>query len=192
MVSILIDDALLLRSFQPDDVPELFRAVDESRLHLRPWLRWVDATTRPEHILQFIQRTMHQLHNQEALELGIVHNRKIIGGIGMHNWDHTLKKAYIGYWIRKEYEGQGIMYRCLQHFVDFLFEKPGLNKIEIHFMPGNTRSGVLAQRLGCKVEGVIRQSYFMNGKLEDLVITGLLKNEWVPLKRNPPKGFINS
>ncbi len=192
MVSILIDDILLLRSFQPDDTPELFRAVDESRQHLRPWLRWVDATTRQEHILQFIQRTMQQLHNQEALELGIVHNRKIIGGIGMHNWDHSLKKAYIGYWIRKEYEGQGIVYRCLQHFIDFLFEKPGLNKIEIHFMPANTRSGALAQRLGCKIEGVIRQSYLMNGKLEDLVITGLLKSEWIPLKHLPPKGFTNS
>jgi ribosomal-protein-serine acetyltransferase len=178
MVSILIDDDLLLRSLQPDDAPALFKAVDESRHHLRPWLRWVDATTKQEHILQFILRTQQQLHNQTALELGLVHNREIIGGIGMHDWDHTLKKAQLGYWIRKEYEGKGIVHKCLTRFIDVLFEKPGLNKIEIHFMPSNKRSASIASRLGFKVEGVIRQSYFMNGRLEDLVITGLLKTEW--------------
>jgi RimJ/RimL family protein N-acetyltransferase len=45
-------------------------------------------------------------------------------------------------------------------------------------MPSNKRSAKVAERLGCKVEGVIRQSYFMNGRLDDLVITGLLKTEW--------------
>ena len=103
MVSILIDDEFLLRSFQPDDAPSLFKAVDESRQHLRNWLRWVDVTTKQEHILQFILRTQQQQYNQEALELGIFHNREIIGGIGMHDWDHFLKKAQLGYWIKKEY-----------------------------------------------------------------------------------------
>ncbi len=192
MVSILIDDNLLLRSFQPDDAPALFKAIDTSRAHLRPWLRWVDATTKPEHIQQFIQRTQTQLNNQEALELGIFLDKEIIGGIGMHAWDHFLKKAQVGYWIKKEYEGKGIVYRSLQHFIDFLFEKPGLNKIEIHFMPSNKRSAALAERMGCKVEGVLRQSYFFNGKLEDLVISGLLKSEWQPLPPAPKKDFMNS
>ena len=178
MVSILIDDEFLLRSFQPDDAPSLFKAVDESRQHLRNWLRWVDVTTKQEHILQFILRTQQQQYNQEALELGIFHNREIIGGIGMHDWDHFLKKAQLGYWIKKEYEGKGIVHKCLERFIDFLFEKPGLNKIEIHFMPSNKRSAKLAERLGSKVEGVIRQRYFMNGRLDDLVITGLLITEW--------------
>ncbi|RYE19909.1 MAG: N-acetyltransferase [Sphingobacteriales bacterium] len=178
MVSILIDDDLILRSFTPEDAPSLFRAVDESRAHLRPWLRWVDATTKQEHIQQFIQRTMQQLNDQRALELGIVLNREIIGGLGMHEWDHMHKKAQVGYWIRKEHEGKGIVTRCLNRFLDFLFEKPGLNKIEIQFVPGNKRSAAIAQKLGFKIEGVLRQSYSMNGKLDDLVITGMLKNEW--------------
>lgn len=192
MVSILIDDNLLLRSFTAEDAPALFRAVDESRAHLRPWLRWVDATTKQEHIMQFIQRTLQQLNNQEALELGIVYNRQLIGGMGMHEWNHLLKKAQVGYWIRKEYEGQGIVHRCLVHFLDFLYDKVKLNKVEIQFMPGNTRSAALAERLGFRVEGLIRQSYFMNGKLEDLVVTGLLRTEWTPLPPAPTIGFKSS
>lgn len=181
MVSILVDDGLVMRSFEIEDAPELFRAVCHSRQHLRPWLLWVDATTKQEHSLQFIQRTLHQLHHQEGLVLGIFHNEEIVGEIGMHDWNHYLKKAQIGYWIAKEHEGKGILSTCLTRFVDFLFTKVGLNKIEIQFITQNKRSAKVAEKLGCKVEGILRDSCMLNGKLENLVVTGLLKGEWKPL-----------
>ncbi len=189
MVSILIDDNILLRSYELDDAAALFKAVDASRPHLRKWLSWVDSTTKPEHSVQFLQQYISHQNKQEALALGIFHKRKIIGGIGMHDWDHTLKKAQIGYWISKEYEGKGIISACLLRFVDFLFQKVGLNKIEIQFIPQNERSAKVADRLGCKVEGVIRDGALVNGKFEDLVITGLLKKEWKKLPENPKKEF---
>lgn len=178
MVSILIDDNLLLRSYNPEDAPELFRAVNESRAHLRPWLVWVDATTKQEHSLQFIQVSMQQQHNQEALALGIFYKRKIIGGIGMHDWNHVLEKAQLGYWISKDFEGKGIITTCMERFIDFLFDKVGLNKLEIHFVVTNKRSAVIAEKLGFRTEGVLRDSYVMNGVFTDLVVTGLLKKEW--------------
>ena len=185
MVSIIVDNNLLLRSYEPDDAQELFDVINNSRKHLHPWLAWVDKTTKPEHSLQFIQKSLQQLNNQEALELGIFHDGKIIGGVGMHNRDLETKRAQIGYWISKEYEGMGIVSRCLIKFIDFLFEKIGLNKIEIHFLPANKRSAKVATSLGYKVEGIIRQSIMRNGMPEDIVITGLLKSEWKPLS---PKG----
>ncbi|HXS35158.1 MAG TPA: GNAT family protein [Flavipsychrobacter sp.] len=182
MVSILINDDILLRSYEHEDAPELFRAVNESREHLRPWFVWVDQTTKQEHSLHFIQHSLQQLNNQEGLALGIFYKRQIIGSVGMHNWDHTIKKAQIGYWIDKAYEGKGIINQCMTRFVDFLFKKVGLNKVEIHFISSNDRSAHVAERLGCKVEGVIRQSFLKNGKLEDVIVTGILKTEWQPVK----------
>jgi ribosomal-protein-serine acetyltransferase len=161
-----------------EDAAELFRAVNESREHLRPWLVWVDSTTKQEHSLQFIQVSLQQQNNQEALALGIFHKRKIIGGIGMHEWDHVLEKAQLGYWVSKDFEGKGIITTCLERFIDFLFDKVGLNKLEIHFVPANNRSATIAERLGFKVEGVLRDSYVINGAFTDLVVTGLLKKEW--------------
>ena len=179
MTSILIDNDLLLRSYQPEDAPDLFRVVQESRAHLRPFLNWVDSTTKPEHSLQFIQNAQMQQNNQQALALGIFLNqRELIGGIGMHGWDHYLKRAQIGYWISKEHEGKGLMMRSATRFIDFLFTRLDLNKLEMHIIPYNKRSIALAERLGAKVEGVIRQSIKVNGMLEDVIITGILKNEW--------------
>ncbi len=178
MVSIIVDDHILLRSYEEKDAAELFEAISSSRQHLHPWLEWVDNTTRPEHSLQFIKHSLHQLNEQEALALGIFYDGKIIGGLGMHKWDLITKRAQVGYWISREYEGKGIINNSLQKFISFLFEKIGLNKIEIHFDPKNKRSANVAERLGFKVEGIIRQSVIRNGMPEDVVVTGLLKAEW--------------
>ena len=177
MVSIKIDDDILLRTYSVDDAPELFSVVNASRRHLHTWLEWVDKTTKEEHSLQFIQQSLHQLDTQEELALGIFYDGKIIGGIGMHKWEQSTKRAQIGYWITEEYEGKGIMNKCLVKFIDFLFDKIGLNKIEVHFLPGNKRSAKVAERLGFKIEGIIRQSVIRNGMPEDMVVAGLLTNE---------------
>ena len=56
-----------------------------------------------------------------------------------------------------------------------------MNKIEIHFVRTNERSAKIAERLGFKIEGIIRQSTIRNGMPEDVVVAGLLKSERPPL-----------
>ena len=181
MASIVVDDHIMLRAYEVAEAQELFDAVNRSRKHLNPWLDWVSKTTKPEHSLQFIQQSMDELHAQKALALGIFYDDKIIGGIGMHDWDHEVQMAQIGYWLAQEHEGKGIISRSMQQFVAFLFDKTGLNKIEIRFVQANKRSAKVAARMGFKIEGVIRQSVMRNGMPEDMVVTGLLKSEWEPL-----------
>lgn len=178
MVSINVNEDIVLRSYSVEDAQELFDVVNNSRKYLHPWLTWVDKTTKPEHSLQFIQQSIHQQDMQEALALGIFYEGRIIGGIGMHAWDLNTKRAQIGYWISEGYEGKGIITKSLKKFAAFLFDNLGLNKIEIHFVPANKRSAKVAEKLGCKIEGVIRQSIMRNGMPEDIVVTGLLKSEW--------------
>jgi ribosomal-protein-serine acetyltransferase len=174
---------MLLRSYQPDDAPVLFQAIERSRQHLSPWLYWVGPTTSQDHTLNFIQQSLQLLNNQEGLALGIFLGNEIIGGLGMHQWDHLHKKAQLGYWIAKEHEGKGIIHTCATRFLDFLFEKLNLNKVEMQFVVANERSAAVAKRLGAKVEGILRESYLRNGRLEDLVVTGLLKKEWLERKK---------
>lgn len=180
MVSIIVDEHTRLRTYEAADAEELFTVINLSRRHLHNWLSWVDKTTKPEHTLQFIELAAQRQRNQEALALGIFYDDKIIGGVGMHNWDHDTKRAQVGYWICKEHEGKGIVTKSLLKFTEYLFHKVALNKIEIHFIPANKRSAKVAARLGFKTEGVIRQSTLRNGMPEDMVVTGLLKNENQP------------
>lgn len=173
-----ISPELTLRSFDRADAAELFAVVDQNRAYLRPWLSWVDVTLKPEHSLAFIEDSLRQTEEQQGIALGIFLEGKIIGSIGMYLWQHALRKAQIGYWIAREQQGKGLMTQCLRPFIDFLFHQLGLNKIEIHFVPTNTRSAVIAEKFQAKIEGILRDSYLSNGKLCDLVIAGILKSEW--------------
>ena len=181
MLTIPVSNEITLRTYVPADADALFAAVNSNRQHLHPWLNWVAHTTKPEHSLKFIHDAKHRSDMQEALDMGIFLQDKVVGGIGMLNWDHDLKKAEIGYWLVREYEGKGIVTQSLNHFVPFLFNKLGLNKIEVRFVAPNKRSAKVAERLGCRIEGVLRQGMLRNGMPEDLVIAGLLKSEWKPV-----------
>ena len=169
---------MLLRTYREEDAAELFETVNSSRAYLAPWLSWVSKTTKQEHSLQFIQQSQHELHTQQSLAMGIFIDGKLAGGIGMHQWEHALKRAQLGYWLAKAHSGKGIVARSIQALAQHLFDNVGLNKLEIHFVAANKRSAKVAERLGCKVEGIIRQGTIRNGIVEDLIITGLLKSEF--------------
>ena len=173
-----VNEQLLLRSYELSDAPELFKRVAENRAHLRTFLPWVDVTLNEVDSKNFVELTIRQAGQQEALALGIFKEDELIGGIGMHDWNHHLKKCQIGYWLVEAEQGKGQMIQCAQTFITFLFAKLDMNKVEIQFLPFNTRSGALAAQLGAKVEGVIRHNYRLHGFYEDTVIAGILKKEW--------------
>ena len=184
MTSILIDDDFVLRSFLPEDAQALFQCVDESRAKLRPWLNWVDQTTRPEHSLEFIKMVSAWKEAGNGFVLGIFTSadNKVVGVIGMNSYVADQSRAQLGYWIHPSFEGQGLMYRAAQRFIDFLFARLRLNKVEIRMVSENLRSAALAARLGAKVEGCIRASYLSGGVLHDMLITGILRSEWEETK----------
>ena len=173
---------MLLRTYLEDDAAEHFHVVNADRRHLRPFLRWVDAHMKFENSLDYIRYTHTQLDSQQALMLGIFENGKLVGEVGMHQWEQELKKAQIGYWISEAHQGKGIVTKALIRFLDYIFDNLNMNKLEVRFIPSNMRSAKLAERLGFKIEGILRESYYINGRAEDLVVTGILSKEW---KKSP-------
>jgi ribosomal-protein-serine acetyltransferase len=178
MFSLAVSEDIILRNYREEDAPMLFNVIDVNRQHLRPWLIWVDGTLKEEHSLEYIRSARQEQYDQKSMALGIFRNEKLIGGMGMHQWDHRLKKAQIGYWLTREEEGKGILSRCAATMLHYLFDQLQLNKVELHHLPGNVRSAAVARRLNFTVEGILRDSFLMNGKLNDLIVNGLLRREW--------------
>jgi ribosomal-protein-serine acetyltransferase len=177
MLHLTVPGDIVLRTYSPEDATTLFHTIETNRAHLRRWLIWVDSTRLEAHSLSFILNAQQQQQEQRSLALGIFRQEQLIGGIGMQDWDHNLRKASIGFWLSKAAEGQGIIQQCAPVFIRFLFEKLDLNKVEIHYLPGNTRSAKAAQLLGFRTEGLLRDSFLMHGGYHDLVITGLLRRD---------------
>ena len=178
MFRFIVGDDTELRLLEGRHAAELFALTDRNRAHLRPWLPWVDQTTSPADTRAFIAGTLHQLAENNGLHVGIWFRGELVGVIGFLYVKWPSRKTEIGYWLDAAAQGHGIMTRACRALIEYAFSELGLNRVEIHCAPGNTRSCAVPERLGFTQEGVLRQVEWLNVHFADNVVYGLLASEW--------------
>ena len=82
-----------------------------------------------------------------------------------------LQACYLGYSVAQDRQGQGLMAEVVQVGIDHMFGNFELHRIMANYMPSNTRSAALLQRLGFEREGLARQYLKIAGRWEDMVLT---------------------
>jgi [ribosomal protein S5]-alanine N-acetyltransferase len=111
--------------------------------------------------------------------------KRIIGGIDLHNFNNVQGKAEVGYWIGEKYWRKGYGSEALEALLEFGFKKLKLRRIEAEIFKGNPSSGKLLEKYNFKREGMKRKAVKSraNGKIYDAIIYGLLREEYKPRKR---------
>jgi len=104
--------------------------------------------------------------------------QKVIGTCGYLNYEKEHNRIEIGYDLKPEYWGKGIMQEALSKIIHFAFTSMKINKIEAKIEPENKSSIKLLGELGFYKEGVLRQHEFEKGKYVDLAIFSILKSEY--------------
>ena len=178
MFSYKIDDETEIRLFAEQHADRLFALVDENREYLREWLPWVDGTKTAEETRKFIKGSLEQFAANEGFSAGLWHRGELAGSIGSHKIDWSNKKVEVGYWISAGFQGKGIVTRATRALVDYLFDELGLNRVEIHCAEGNKKSRAIAERLGFRQEGILRQATLLYDHYQDMVIYGMLREDW--------------
>jgi ribosomal-protein-serine acetyltransferase len=169
-----------LRLLEERHADAIFALVDQDREYLREWLPWVDATLAVDDTRAFIRSTLEQFASNQGFAAGIWKQGRYIGGIGTHKIDWLHRKVEIGYWIGQSYQGYGIVTEAARALVTHALSELELNRVEIHCAAGNIKSGALAERLGFKLDGIMREGHFLHGKYHDLLIFAVLKRDWKP------------
>src|SRR5215470_3786592 len=82
---------------------------------------------------------------------------RLAGTIGLRI-DPGDANGEIGYWIGGEFEGRGIVTRACRRFFDFAFDELGLHRMELCAASENVRSRAVAERLGMRREGILRDA----------------------------------
>ncbi|SIO46713.1 GNAT family N-acetyltransferase [Chitinophaga niabensis] len=178
MLELPVNDTTLLRQLQPEHAPDLFLAVNTSRKALRKYLPWVDYNTTEEHSLRFIELMLRKASEQDAIAFGIWHGGHLCGVIDLHDWDHPLQKAEIGYWLTESFQGKGIVTNSCRTIISYAFAALRLNKVEIRFVLQNEKSAQIPIKLGFSKEGILRQSAKLHGHYVDMVVMGMLRRDW--------------
>jgi ribosomal-protein-serine acetyltransferase len=172
-----INETLELQLLSTKHTEELFRLVDVNRDHLRNWLSWVDASKAPTDTESFIKSAIEQYASGKGPQYAVFYETAMCGVCGFHPFDLKNKTGGIGYWLSRAYTGKGIMTLSVRTLVEAGFSDYGLNRLEIVCATANASSRAIPERLGFRLEGVLREREYLNGRHVDHAIYSLLASE---------------
>jgi ribosomal-protein-serine acetyltransferase len=161
--------------------------VDANREHLRPWMFWVDDTRTVSDSEIFVRKALEGFARGTEIHLGIWVDGQLAGILGANTIDPVKCYAEIGYWLGERFQGRGIMTRSVRALIDYLLGERRLNRVEIRCAASNRRSRAVAERLGFRQEGRLKRASPARDEFEDLLIFGMLAEEWEEGKNSGEK-----
>lgn len=155
-----------LRPLRADDAPSIFSAIDTQREHLGRWLPFVAATLREEQTREVVAGMLDDTANPVyTLRAGAA----FAGLIGFKSADPATRTIEIGYWLREEHQGKGIMTAAVRALCGIAFSQLGVEHVEIKCAAGNLRSNRIPQRLGFRPDRIeTRGEQLADGEFVDL------------------------
>ncbi len=136
----------------------------------------VASREEAEAIIQFYLNPEGKNHNRWALVRKA--DGRVIGTCGFHKWDRAHMRAEVGYDLSPDCWGQGYMTEALRAALNNGFTRMNLHRIDAVVHVDNDGSNRLLQKLGFKLEGVLRGYYYWDGAFHDHNFYGLLRDEW--------------
>jgi len=100
-----------------------------------------------------------------------------IGGIN-HRFNQPDKLMEIGCNIVANETGKGYGTEATQLMVDYLFLSKNISRIQAKTDVRNKASQRVLEKVGFKMEGTIRKSYFARGVWNDCYLYSILREEW--------------
>ena len=175
---VLQSDRLILRPFELTDASDVQglagnRVIADTTLNIpHPY---EDGMAE-----QWISTHKPKFDSGERITFAItrVTDGQLIGAIGL-TINREFDRAELGYWIGEPYWGSGFCSEAAKGIVRYGFENLGLNRIHACYMERNPASGRVLQKIGMTNEGVARQHARKNDKYEDLILYGLVRDEWL-------------
>jgi ribosomal-protein-serine acetyltransferase len=173
------DRELWLRPLLAADAFALFRLIDAERERLGRWLPWVEETRTERDSARFIADATEERRRRRSLVLAMCVEGTIVGTIGLHYVEWFDRSAELGYWIGSRAEGRGYVTRAARLVLGFVFGTVGLHRIVVRCAVGNQRSAQVAERLGMRREGLLREAHYVGGKFLDQHLYAVLRHEFL-------------
>ena len=108
------------------------------------------------------------LHDEPDMLLGTMSLRRYVRD----------RRAELGYWLAQPAWGNGFATEAAEAAIDFGFARLGLARIYAQVLADNRGSLRVLDKLGMVNEGVKRQHVHKARRLHDVVLYGLLRDEW--------------
>jgi ribosomal-protein-serine acetyltransferase len=175
-----VDEHTEVRLLRPEDADSLYDVTIRNREWLAPWMSWMDGVIDVSDTYSFLRDAEKEAYEHSAFKAGIWRGGTLIGCIDLHQIDWSNANARIGYWLDEEHTGQGIMTRAVRLLAEYAFEALDLHRVEIHVATENHPSRRIPERLGFKMEGVLREVQRLRGAYYDHALYALVRDDEPP------------
>ena len=171
MDSIPLFGPYALRPLRDSDAADIFASIDSQRAHLGPWLPFVAETHRVEQTREVVAAMRA---DTDAPVFTIRCGDAFAGLIGFKSADLRLREIEIGYWLREEQQGKGIMTNAVRALCRMAFAEMDMQRVIIRCATGNGPSNRIPQRLGFRLACVeSRGELLSDGRWVDLNVYAL-------------------
>lgn len=161
---------------------DLAEAVKDGEL----WNLWYTTIPTPDQMQAEIDRRLGLQNQGSMLPFAVIEksNGKAVGMTTYFNIDATNKRLEIGAtWYRKRVQRTALNTECKLMLLTHAFEQLKCIAVEFrtHFFNHQSRAGI--ERLGAKLDGVLRQHQVSrNGTLRDTCVYSIIDREWPTVK----------
>ncbi len=109
---------------------------------------------------------------------------KYVGSTRFYDIQKNYKTTQLGYtWYSASLWGTGLNEHCKFLLLNYAFETIGFERVEFRADNRNKRSIAAMQKIGCTVEGILRNHLpTSDGTRRDSIVLSILKEEWPAIK----------
>lgn len=104
---------------------------------------------------------------------------ELVGAIGLSSISPRHSRSDIGWWVGRDWWNRGYCTEAARALLDYALDTLRLNRIYSSHYARNPASGRVMQKLGMKQEGIQRRHVERWGEFQDLVLYGILREEWL-------------
>ena len=180
---ILEDERVLLRPLVQADVANLSAYV---KAEPTIWKYALTPITTDQEFEQYIATAVETRHLKSAYPF-IVFDKlqnKYVGSTRFYDIQLNNSSTQFGYtWYSESTWGTGLNEHCKLLLLEFAFETIGFERVEFRADNRNKRSIAAMQKIGCTVEGILRNHLpTSDGTRRDSIVLSILKEEWPRIK----------
>jgi len=161
------------------DTRDLWNAVEGSRPQLEPWLPWVPFNVDLDSSGRYAEASASDWDAARATRFAIRDraNRRLLGVIGLESFAHLHESVELGYWLRVDSWGKGLMTEAGQAVLDWAFGSVNAHRVRVAAATDNHPSLSVIGRLGFRFEGIARQAERCNGRWLDHAVFALVATD---------------
>ena len=158
------------------DAHDLWLGVDSSRAQLEPWLPWVPFNVDQAASYRYAESSVLDWDAGRALRFVIRDraSKQFLGVVGLEALSHMHQSCELGYWLRTDAQGHGLMTEAARACVGWAFSAVKAHRVRVAVATDNHASLAVVRRLGYRIEGIARHAERVGGRWVDHAVFSVL------------------